>query len=144
MNTAPDLAAMPTPITATDPTNAAAAPRIKLLSHGFAIDHPDPEIGDRLMADALGVADREAMVRIYERWELSEGPELGIYSGPSLILTGRQDNATGYEDVYPLLPHYPYASFVVLDTAGHNLQIDQPVLFNALVGEWLDRVAQSG
>ncbi|WP_030471788.1 alpha/beta fold hydrolase [Lentzea aerocolonigenes] len=92
----------------------------------------------------LQIADREAMVRIYERWELSEGPELGTYSGPSLILTGRQDNATGYEDVYLLLPHYPYASFVVLDTAGHNLQIDQPVLFDALMGEWLDRVAQSG
>ena len=61
MNTAPDLAAMPTTITATDATNASAAPRIKLLSHGFSIDHPDPEIGDQPMADALGVADREAM-----------------------------------------------------------------------------------
>ena len=60
MNTAPDLA-MPTTIAATDPAKAAAAPRIKLLSHGFAIDHPDPEIGDQLMADVLGVADREAM-----------------------------------------------------------------------------------
>jgi hypothetical protein len=59
MSTAPDLA-MPTTITATDPTKA-AAPRIKLLSHGFSIDHPDPELGERLMADALGVADREAM-----------------------------------------------------------------------------------
>jgi pimeloyl-ACP methyl ester carboxylesterase len=44
--------------------------------------------------------------------------------------------------VYALLPHYPHASFAVLDTAGHNLQIEQPVLFNALMGEWLDRVAQ--
>src|SRR5580704_12747302 len=60
MNTAPDLA-MPTTIAATDPAKAAAAPRIKLLSHGFAIDHPDPEIGEQLMADTLGVADREAM-----------------------------------------------------------------------------------
>ena len=60
MNTAPGLT-MPTTITATDPTNAATAPRIRLLSHGFAIDHPDHEIGEQLMADALGVADREAM-----------------------------------------------------------------------------------
>src|SRR5258705_10573798 len=28
---------------------AAAAPRIKLLSHGFCIDHPDPELGEQLM-----------------------------------------------------------------------------------------------
>ena len=60
MNTAPDLT-MPTTTAATDQTKAAAAPRIKLLSHGFSIDHPDPEIGEQLMANALGVADREAM-----------------------------------------------------------------------------------
>src|SRR5580704_2167992 len=60
MNTAPDLA-MPTTITATDPTKAAAAPRIRLSPHGFSIDHPDPEIGEQLMANALGVADRDAM-----------------------------------------------------------------------------------
>src|SRR5580692_11157387 len=60
MNTAPDLA-MPTTITATDPTKAAAAPRIRLSPHGFSIDHPDPELGEQLMANALGVADRDAM-----------------------------------------------------------------------------------
>jgi hypothetical protein len=57
-NTAPTPS---TAIAATDQTKAAAAPRIKLLSHGFSIDHPDPELGERLMADALGVADRDAM-----------------------------------------------------------------------------------
>ncbi len=90
----------------------------------------------------LQIADREAMARISEQWELSIGPELGTFDRPTLMLTGRQDNVTGYEDVYALLPHYPHASFAVLDTAGHNLQIEQPALFNALMGEWLDRVAQ--
>jgi hypothetical protein len=60
MNTAPDLT-MSATIAATDQTKAAAAPRIKLQSHGFSIDHPDPEIGEQLMANALGVTDREAM-----------------------------------------------------------------------------------
>ena len=60
MNTAPDLA-MPTAIAATGQTKAAAAPRIKLLSHGFSIDHPDPALGEQLMTNALGVADRDAM-----------------------------------------------------------------------------------
>jgi hypothetical protein len=59
MNTAPELT---TPaVAATDQAKATAAPRIKLQSHGFSIDHPDPEIGEQLMADTLGVADREAM-----------------------------------------------------------------------------------
>jgi hypothetical protein len=42
-------------------SKAATAPRIRLLSHGYSIDHPDPELGEQLMADALGVADRDAM-----------------------------------------------------------------------------------
>src|SRR5713226_3582469 len=46
---------------ATGRTKAAAAVRVKLLSHGFSIDHPDSEVGEQLMADALGVADRDAM-----------------------------------------------------------------------------------
>ncbi|RZN36054.1 hypothetical protein [Bradyrhizobium sp. Leo121] len=60
MNTAPSLAT-PTAIAATDPTKAAAAPRIRLSSHGFSIEHPDPELGEQLMANALGATDREAM-----------------------------------------------------------------------------------
>jgi hypothetical protein len=60
MNTAPDLT-VPTVIAATDPANTAVAPRIKLQPHGFSIDHPDPELGDQLMANALGVTDSEAM-----------------------------------------------------------------------------------
>jgi hypothetical protein len=35
--------------------------RVKLSSQGFAIDHPDSELGEQLMAEALGVADRDAM-----------------------------------------------------------------------------------
>jgi hypothetical protein len=50
-----------TAIAATGQTKAATTPRIKLLSQGFSIDHPDPEHGERLMADALGVSDRDAM-----------------------------------------------------------------------------------
>jgi hypothetical protein len=60
MNTAPDLA-MPAAIAATDPAKAAAAPQIRLSPQGFSIDHPDPELGEQLMANALGVADCEAM-----------------------------------------------------------------------------------
>jgi hypothetical protein len=46
---------------ATGRTKAAAGVRVKLLPHGFSIDHPDSELGEQLMADALGVADGDAM-----------------------------------------------------------------------------------
>ena len=48
-------------ITAADSTKPAATPRIKFLPQGFSIDHPDPVLGEQLMAEALGVTDREAM-----------------------------------------------------------------------------------
>ena len=60
MSTVPDRNKA-TAVAATGRNKAAAAPRIKLSSHGFSIDHPDPELGEQLMADAFGVADRDAM-----------------------------------------------------------------------------------
>jgi len=60
MNPVPDLDKA-TAIAATGPTRAAAAPRVKLSSDGFSIDHPDPEHGEALMSEALGVFDRDAM-----------------------------------------------------------------------------------
>jgi hypothetical protein len=60
MSTVPDLAS-PSTIAATDPAEAVEAPRIKLLPHGFSIEHSDPDLGERLMANALGTTDRDAM-----------------------------------------------------------------------------------
>ncbi|MCA1396408.1 hypothetical protein [Bradyrhizobium sp. BRP56] len=60
MTPAPEIT-VPTMPAAPAQTQAAAAPRIKFSSHGFCIDHPDPELGAQLMANALGVADRDAM-----------------------------------------------------------------------------------
>ena len=62
------------------------------------------------------------------------------FGKPSLILVGRQDTEVGYRDQFKLLDNYPRASFVVLDKAGHNLQIEQEELFNSLVREWLERI----
>ncbi|MFF1355998.1 alpha/beta fold hydrolase [Streptomyces sp. NPDC058297] len=53
-----------------------------------------------------------------------------LSGSPVDVLTGQ----------FALLPAYPRASFAVLDLAGHNLQIEQPALFAALVVRWLDRV----
>ena len=90
----------------------------------------------------LRIADAEALARIRSNWTLSNGPESDVpFDRPSLIVCGRQDDAVGYVDQFALLPHYPRASFAVLDVAEHNLQFEQPELFETLVGDWLDRVA---
>jgi pimeloyl-ACP methyl ester carboxylesterase len=89
----------------------------------------------------IALEDRAATARIRRRWTLTDNPEGGApLTRPVLVLTGRQDATVGYVDQFALLPHYPRATFAVLDVAGHNLQIEQPALFGAFVHEWLDRV----
>lgn len=62
------------------------------------------------------------------------------YMKPTLMLTGRQDSIVGYQDLWKIIGIYPRASFVLLDRAGHNLQIEQDILFSETVKEWLNRV----
>ncbi|HZR42896.1 MAG TPA: alpha/beta hydrolase [Ktedonobacteraceae bacterium] len=65
------------------------------------------------------------------------------FTKPVVLLLGRQDAAVGYQDAWHILENYPRGTFVVLDRAGHNLQIEQPQLFHALLGEWLERVREA-
>jgi pimeloyl-ACP methyl ester carboxylesterase len=64
------------------------------------------------------------------------------FSGPTLIVTARQDNLCGYRDAWERLSNYPRATFAVLDRAGHFVNIEQDALCQALMGEWLDRVEE--
>jgi pimeloyl-ACP methyl ester carboxylesterase len=64
------------------------------------------------------------------------------FGGPTLILTARQDHLCGYRDAWDLLDNYPRATFAVLDRAGHFVNIEQDVLCQALMREWLDRVEE--
>ncbi|MDY0095123.1 MAG: alpha/beta hydrolase [Candidatus Vecturithrix sp.] len=64
------------------------------------------------------------------------------FEKPTLVLLGRQDLSVGYRNAWNILENYPRASFVILDRAGHNLQIEQAALFHTLVNEWLDRVEE--
>ncbi len=61
---------------------------------------------------------------------------------PALILTGRLDATVGYEDAWPLLDKFPRATYVVLDKAGHSLELDQEPFVTQLLGDWVDRVVK--
>lgn len=96
------------------------------------------------IAPGLAAADQERLAMVRRDWVLAVPPGSGpVCPRPTLVLTGRQDASVGYAEQYDLLPHYPRASFVVLDRAGHNLQFEQPALFDWLVSEWLDRVMEA-
>ncbi len=63
------------------------------------------------------------------------------FNGPVAVLTGRQDSVVGYVDSFKLIDNYPRGSFVVLDGAGHNLQIEKEGIFKTLFLDWLMRLS---
>ncbi|WP_025034718.1 hypothetical protein [Bradyrhizobium sp. DOA9] len=52
---------IPSPLAASDRSAPATTPRVKLYKRRIAISHPDPHVGEQLLAEALGAADRDAM-----------------------------------------------------------------------------------
>lgn len=98
----------------------------------------------RDVAPGLALRDQAGMARIHEGWDLGDLPEEGsTFDRPTLWLLGRQDASVGYRDQWALLEHYPRATFAVLDRAGHNAQFERRSLTEALILDWLDRVAVS-
>lgn len=93
---------------------------------------------------AVEAADQAFLSRVRENYAFSfEVDSLSEpFGGPTLILMARHDVVCGYRDAWDVLENYPRATFVVLDRAGHGLSVEQRQLFNALVGEWLDRVEE--
>ncbi|WP_328327237.1 alpha/beta hydrolase [Kribbella sp. NBC_00382] len=93
---------------------------------------------------AEAVADLEFLGSIQSdvaKYSLSVDPRARL-DAPTLIVTGRQDVMTGYADAWGLLDDYPRATYVVLDRADHDLPVDDHGLYQALVGDWLSRMAK--
>ena len=93
----------------------------------------------------LQAADHEFNSRISENYTLPYALEHSPadYERPMLILTGKQDIVTGFDSANEWHKQFPRATFVALDRAGHGLHMEQPALFNALVDDWLNRMAES-
>ena len=88
-------------------------------------------------------ADEAALTLLRARYDLDAAPEdvwPEPFTQPTLVLAGRQDHVVGYVDAWRRLDHYPRASFVLLDAAGHNVHLDQPEQTAAALTAWLDRL----
>lgn len=105
----------------------------------------DQSFLDRLRKEIFGVAKENAKLgtnqEVREAQFSYDGKQVFL-SKPTLILTGRQDNAVGYQDAWDLIDNFPRATFAVLDRAGHFLSLEQNTLMCALLHEWLDRVEE--
>ncbi len=62
------------------------------------------------------------------------------FTRPTLVITGRQDAIVGHRDQHAILDHYPRATFVVTDGAGHQPAIESPQATLALILDWLRRI----
>lgn len=60
------------------------------------------------------------------------------FDKPIAVITGKQDNCVGYEDAWELLRHLAHLTFVCLDKAGHNLQIENKPIFDLHFHDWLN------
>lgn len=94
----------------------------------------------------LKIADKDFLEMMFETgyafsFEVDE--LVKQYDKPTLFLLGRQDISVGYRDAWKVIENYPRATFVILDEAGHNLQIEKANLFMSLVNDWLDRIEYS-
>jgi pimeloyl-ACP methyl ester carboxylesterase len=56
---------------------------------------------------------------------------------PTLIIAAKQDTEVGYKDQFDLMRIYPNSTYCAIERAGHNLQIEQPELFENTVRSWL-------
>lgn len=95
------------------------------------------------IVSANEIYDREFINQLEKSYGFSFAVDQTIrgldFDKPALFLCGRQDACVGYEDLWRLLKDYKRATFSVLDAAGHNLQMEQVVLFQELVENWLLR-----
>ncbi len=89
------------------------------------------------------IGDEKFLNKVKEQYGFSFQVDQSDFNKPSIFLLGRQDSSVGYKDALDIINKYPRGTFAVLDTAGHNLQIEQPQLFNTLINEWLDRIEES-
>jgi pimeloyl-ACP methyl ester carboxylesterase len=88
----------------------------------------------------------EVIERLRARYALTAEPEAGSrpFLRPTLLVTGRHDHVVGHRSAAELVDrHYPRATTAVLDRAGHNVHLDQPVLTAALLEDWLTRMEVS-
>jgi len=58
------------PIAANDRAAIITSPKVKFRRRRIVIDHPDPKVGEQLLAEALGVADRDALHGLL--WQLAK------------------------------------------------------------------------
>jgi pimeloyl-ACP methyl ester carboxylesterase len=91
------------------------------------------------LSAGIKTANTEFLEKLAKHYALSAQTNTISCELPALILLGRQDTVVGFWNQQMLLTAYPRATWVLLDDAGHNLQMEVPEILSALTENWLKR-----
>lgn len=96
----------------------------------------------RYMAEivtGINLANKDCIKRISGNYSFSYNVDSNnLFDKPTLIIVGKQDSVVGYSDAVNILEHYQKATYILVDGAGHNLQIERPEFFNDITRSWLE------
>jgi pimeloyl-ACP methyl ester carboxylesterase len=119
------------------PADAKAFTAIQVRQSGLIWERYKAEI-----LSGIKIADFGFLKELNSRFSFDLNYVEKTFTKPTLFLMGRQDSYEGYKDAWTILERYPRATFAVIDRAGHNLQIEQPTIFNSLMSEWIKAVEE--
>lgn len=86
------------------------------------------------------ISNKKMLSEISMSYDLSFNPDSKIFSKPTIFFTGRQDSVVGYKNAIDIIEFYPNSNFILLDNAGHNLQIEQAEIFTTMFVEWFKQI----
>lgn len=107
-------------------------------------DLPNFQRFQKYVAPGLKEANQQVLEAVASDYSIKPIPEEAVSEGyrkPSLHIFGRQDHVVGYQDGFRWLEHYQRGTFMVVDSAGHNVHLERPQLVKALIEDWLERIA---
>jgi pimeloyl-ACP methyl ester carboxylesterase len=100
----------------------------KLVRRGF-LEHPPHGLANTLRG---GIAEQPTVAEL--------APQLATVRLPALVIVGARDRMS-FESSRQLAEAIPGARFVVIEGAGHVVNLARPAEFNAALGEFLDGLA---
>lgn len=92
------------------------------------------------IVSGMNRADQPFLEKISGNYSFGSWFKEPKFDQPSVFLLGRQDDVVGFEDAFHLKDNFHQGSYAILDGAGHNLQIERPILFDAYLEDWLKRI----
>ena len=93
---------------------------------------------ERYLMPALAAADWDFLNNVLEGSFSFDPDDIAVpCTIPCLIIAAKGDSEVGYKDQFDLMRIYTNSTYCAVEKTGHNLQIEQPEIFESLLRSWL-------